>query len=65
MTPILTSWARLGLLAVPFADPALIGFAETPEAEKQGARESSHPGVVREASASEQSRPPVRDRRPA
>jgi hypothetical protein len=51
MTPILTSWARMALLAVPFADPFLIGLVKTPEADAVPAGENGDTGTVPEATA--------------
>jgi hypothetical protein len=56
MTPILTSWARMALLAVPFADPFLIGLVEIPEADALHARDNGYAGAVPKAAAA----PPAR-----
>jgi hypothetical protein len=57
MTPILTSWARMALLAVPFADPFLIGLVEIPEAEALHARDNGYAGAVPETAAAPRARP--------
>jgi hypothetical protein len=57
MTPILTSWARMALLAVPFADPFLIGLVEIPEADALQARDNGDAGAVPEAAAAPPARP--------
>jgi hypothetical protein len=57
MMPILTSWARMALLAVPFADPFLIGLVETPEAQALHARDNGYAGVTPETTAATASLP--------
>jgi hypothetical protein len=42
--PILRTWASMALLAVPFADPFLIGLVENPEAEADRARRNGYLG---------------------
>jgi hypothetical protein len=44
MMPILRSWASVALLAVPFADPFLIGMVDNPEAEAIRARQNGYLG---------------------
>ena len=44
MMPILRSWASMALLAVPFADPFLIGMVDNPEAEAIRARQNGYLG---------------------
>ena len=51
MTSILISWARMALLAVPFADPFLIGLVETPQGDARYAADTGHAGVIPETSA--------------
>jgi hypothetical protein len=42
MSPILISSARMALLAVPFADPFLIGLVQAPEADALQARNNGY-----------------------
>jgi hypothetical protein len=51
MSPILTSWARMALLAVPFADPFLIGLVEPPETGAFPARDGGDAGPDRQTTA--------------
>jgi hypothetical protein len=57
MMPIFTSWARMALLAVPFADPFLIGLVEAPEAGSPQTDENGCDNAAPEAAVPTPTRP--------
>jgi hypothetical protein len=57
MMPIFASWARMALLAVPFADPFLIGLVEAPEPGAPQADENGYDNATPEAAPPTPARP--------
>jgi hypothetical protein len=63
MMPILRSWASMALLAVPFADPFLIGMVDNPEAEAIRVRQTGYLGSPSAALSAATARDRSRERR--
>jgi hypothetical protein len=51
MTSILTSWARMALLAVPFADPSLLAWSRPRKAMHGYAGDTGYAGAIPETPA--------------